>query len=587
MAVSTPTGGAPAEPAGRAAPATLLVTGRGRVTACSGGAETLFGLRPGDALGRDVRALLVGASTTEMIDEALSAAAQGETWHGILRTCATTATTMDGEPAGDSTAGPAAEPSTSSTSGPASGGIDLDVVVEPLTAEAPGADGSQQDAPQAPASWVLITAARRRLEGFELINEAGRRVGSTLDLGRTAQEVVDVALPDFADAAAVYVLERILADEHRPGTEEDGSVVVRRLAAGFATRDRAAWAAAFPIDEVIVYGPGSPHTECTLSGRPVRFSGAEAMAVFSRRGKQAPPDLRHHTSMLTAPLVARGQVLGFVLFSRERTRLPFSAVDARVAAELASTAATRIDNARLYQREHRTAGALQHSLYPAHITVPPGLEVAHRYLPAGDATQVGGDWYDVVPLPGDRVALVIGDAMGHGIAAAAAMGQLRVAAHTLASLNLTPAEILRRLDVIAQNLDAAQFATCICAVCDPVARTCTIAGAGHPPALLADPDGGTRILSYAPGPPLGVGDPGSETLFTTTEVAVPMGSTLVFYTDGLIENRVDDLDTGIAALRAAMTSRPSSLDETADALLAGLRHRLGTDDIALMLVRPK
>lgn len=205
------------------------------------------------------------------------------------------------------------------------------------------------------------------------------------------------------------------------------------------------------------------------------------------------------------PLLARGRSLGFAVFSRKRGRPPFSAADAVLAAELAARAATCVDNACLYRREHRTATALKAGLLPSRVTAPPGLEIAHRYLPARSG--VGGDWYDVVPLSGDRIAVVIGDSVGHGVTAAAAMGQLRVAAHTLASCEFPPGEVLERLDAIAQDLDAAQFATCLCLVCDPVTLRCEVARAGHPPPLLAMPDGSARHFAVPNGLPLGVSDP--------------------------------------------------------------------------------
>ncbi|RAY16129.1 protein phosphatase [Actinomadura craniellae] len=519
------------EAAGWPFPATVVLGPEGRVTGWSSGAERLLGLPAGQALGRDVRDLLDHPA----LEQGLALATTGGTWHD---TC----------PAG------------------------VRLVCEPLLR-----DGRVS---------VLLTMIPGIPGGLELLNEAADRIGSTLDLGRTAREIVEVAVPRFADAGGVYVLERLLADEDSPRREADGRIVVRRLAIVLAADDPDDWSDVFPVDEVIVHPAGSPYAECVATGHPVLCTGADVGDLITHRTGRHLAEVRDHASLLTVPLTARGRTLGFALFSRKRPRPPFAPADTRLAVELAGRAAVCVDNARLYRREHRTAVTLRASLLPAQITVPDALEVAHRYLPADDVTEVGGDWYDVVPLPGGDVALVIGDAMGHGVTAAAAMGQLRVAAHTLAGLDLPPHEVLTRLDKIAQGLTAAQFATCLYVVCSPTTRRCRISGAGHPPPLLALPDGTTRVLDHPPGLPLGVGDTGVGTGYETTELEIPPGATLVLYTDGLIESRRHDLETGIAALRESLTPHRGCLESAADAVLDTLRHRRGDDDISLLLARP-
>jgi hypothetical protein len=513
----------------------MVLTFEGRVTAWSAAAVNVFGHPAEHAVGSDIRSLLAGPAAADTIEHALRAAAEGRAWSGALCT----------------------------------GESEVTLVCEPLAGVAGG-------------TFAVITALPRCGEAVELMDEAGRRIGSTLDLGQTAREVVEVMVPRFADAGGVLVLERLLADEDWPGIEADGSVVVRRLAVALAPDDPLEWAETFPVDEVVVYGPSTPFARCVREGEATLCSVGDGRSTRELSPRETPDQASRHVSILTVPLVTRGRVLGFCLFSRKRGRPSFSARDVAVASELAARAATCIDNARLYQRENHIAALLQYSLLPTRVTPPAGLEIAHRYLPAGDVTRVGGDWYDVIRLPGDQVAVVIGDAMGHGVAAAAAMGQLRVAAHTLASLSLRPAEVLRRLDTIAQGLDAAQFATCICIVCDPVTRVCEIAAAGHPPPLLALPDGATRVLHQPPGLPLGVGD----ACFQSTRVILPAGGTLILYTDGLVENRHLDLDSGIAALRSTLALPYSSLEATADALLEGHGWQQGRDDIALLLLRP-
>ena len=233
-------------------------------------------------------------------------------------------------------------------------------------------------------------------------------------------------------------------------------------------------------------------------------------------------------------------------------------------------------------RERRAAVALQHGLLPGQPQVPAGMEVASRCLPAG-ASVVGGDWHDIVPLSAGRAALIVGDAMGHGPEAAAAMVQLRTAAHLLAGLNLAPEEVLRRLDQMAASL-AAPFATCISTVIDPAGRSCLIAQAGHHPPVLVLPGGATRVLELPPGLPLGLG---AES-FDATRISLPPGATLALYTDGLVEGRARPIDDGLAALRdvlsSALASPQATLDVACQAITQELRQH-GEDDITLVLAR--
>jgi len=244
-----------------------------------------------------------------------------------------------------------------------------------------------------------------------------------------------------------------------------------------------------------------------------------------------------------------------------------------------------IDNARLYDRERRTAFALERGLLPGEPRVPAGMEVAYRYLPVG-ASVVGGDWHDIVALPGGRVALIVGDVMGHGPEAAAVMVQLRTAARTLADLDLPPAEVLHRLDRMAAGMPAAPFATCIAAVIDTSGSSCVIAKAGHPPPVLALAGGATRVPGLPAGLPLGLG--AGTGSFEATQISLPPGATLALYTDGLAESRTRPLDDGIAALRDALSSalaRPGvTLDSTCEMVTQALRQR-GEDDITLVLAR--
>jgi serine phosphatase RsbU (regulator of sigma subunit) len=290
-----------------------------------------------------------------------------------------------------------------------------------------------------------------------------------------------------------------------------------------------------------------------------------------------------YTSFLAMPLIARGVVVGCATFGRAPASPAFNPGDVTLAGELASRAAVCIDNARLYHRERRTALALQRALLPGRPRVPAGMEVAHRYLPVG-ASVVGGDWHDIVPLPGGKAALIVGDAMGHGPEAAAVMVQLRTAAHLLADLELEPGQVLRRLDRMAAGMATAPFATCIATVIDPAGSSCVAAQAGHLPPVLVLPGGATRVLDLPPGLPLGLG---AES-FEATQISLPPGATIALYTDGLVESRTRSLDDGLAALQDALSSavpRPGGTLGGACEMVTQMLRDHGEDDITLVLAR--
>ena len=265
-------------------------------------------------------------------------------------------------------------------------------------------------------------------------------------------------------------------------TVSAGTALVRRLAARLAGVSRAVSDRMLRPGELLVLGEDSPCFRAMAASSPVLFDHLDD-AIAERIGRL--PGGREITAryaaFLAVPLAARGAVVGCAAFGRTAGAQAFGAGDVALAAELASRAAVCIENAQRYDRERRTARALQRSLLPGRPRVPAGLEVAHRYQPVG-ASMVGGDWHDIVPLPGGRAALIVGDTMGHGPEAAAVMVQLRTAAHTLAELELPPEQILHRLDLMAAGLATAPFATCIYTVIDPLDRSCVIAQAGSPAA---------------------------------------------------------------------------------------------------------
>ncbi|MGA5260328.1 SpoIIE family protein phosphatase [Streptomyces griseoincarnatus] len=420
--------------------------------------------------------------------------------------------------------------------------------------------------------------ARRRIA---LIADASARIGTTLDLDRTSGELADVAVPELADAAAVDLLDAVVRGRRTVlGPAEPA--LMRALAVRWVDASDAV-PAADPPGEVIRYAPDRLITECVRTGLPVMVPQAkdedllriarspEAAEILARAGVH---------SYLAVPLIARGEVLGAIDLIRTCNPRPFDEDDLLLARELASRAAVQIDNARWYQNARDTALTLQRSLLPSHPSVTGGLEVASRYQPAGATSEVGGDWFDVIPLDDDRTALVVGDVMGSGIPAAATMGRLRTATHTLASLGLDPAVLLEHLNRITVELDEA-IATCVYAVHDPRGRRCVISNAGHLPPVRIRAGGTPELLDLPTGVPLGVGG----VAFATTEVDLEPGDRLVFYTDGLVETRRDPLDARLDRLLTLLDTPSRSLDDVCELLLRTLHEPDNFDDVALLIAR--
>ncbi|MEG3627796.1 SpoIIE family protein phosphatase [Streptomyces poriticola] len=426
--------------------------------------------------------------------------------------------------------------------------------------------------------------ARERLQ---LVSEASVRIGSTLDVTRTAEELADVCVPALADFVSVDLL-----DTREYGAEPAGpptAPVSLRRAAHASVTPGCPEAVAVP-GQVDLYPAGSPQAESlTTGGAVVAAVPADAAEQWRTsdevRHRPAVDDAVHST--MSVPLQARGTTLGVAVFTRFRRPEPFTDDDVLLAEEVTARAAVCIDNARRYSRERETTLALQRSLLPR--TLPPNAAVttACRYLPAADSG-VGGDWFDVIPLSGMRVAMVVGDVVGEGIPASATMGRLRTAVRTLADLDLAPDELLTHLDDLVVRLSEESGgdttgetgATCVYAVYDPISRRCTLARAGHPAPVLVEPGGPPRPVDLPSGPPLGVdGLP-----FESAELALPEGSVLAFYTDGLVEIPGRDAETGRALLCRALAAPSGSLDETCDRVLHALLPPGGTaDDVALLL----
>ncbi|MFF7375487.1 SpoIIE family protein phosphatase [Streptomyces massasporeus] len=423
-----------------------------------------------------------------------------------------------------------------------------------------------------------VAQARQHLS---VIADAGMKIGTTLDLQQTARELADVVVPHLADLAAVDVLESVVARGTITPVSGGSPAEFRALAvaAGYPTD---AIHAADPVGELATYGSSRIITQCVRSARPVLVEHVDGK-MLRRLARDSRAALALHEagahSYLALPLVARGKVLGTLSLYRTVNERPFDDRDQVLASELAARAAICIDNARLYGRERGTALTLQRSLLPSTPAEREGLDIAARYRPA--LSEVGGDWYDVLPLGPGRTGLVVGDVMGKGVQAAAIMGQLSTATRALARLDLPPAELLRHLDDIAGSLGDA-IATCVYAVCDLRRGTCELSSAGHLPPVLAGADGGAELVEVPGGVPLGVG--GVE--FGTVEVELAPGSLLALYTDGLVENRGEPIDTGLDTLTRLLGNAGPSLQRASDSLLSALSPE-PDDDVALLLVRTR
>ncbi|WP_051774161.1 SpoIIE family protein phosphatase [Streptomyces sp. NRRL S-237] len=432
--------------------------------------------------------------------------------------------------------------------------------------------------------------ARRRLA---LLNRTSARIGTTLDLGRTTRELADAAVPDLADAVSVDLLEAVARGEE---TAEETSGPVRRMAVHTVVAD--ALEVMYPAGDVFHFDPRTPQARCLAEQQPILEPVLRSSPgwYFQDPARTRRAFRLGAHSLIVVPLTARGRLLGILSLWRAERPEPFEEDDLTLAEEFASRAALCIDNARRYTQQHQAALTLQRSLLPRELPAHSAVEVAHRYLPADPATGVGGDWFDVIPLSGARVALVVGDVVGHGLHAAATMGRLRTAVHTLAGLDYAPDELLSHLDDLVNRLADEQEpadgrsqgpqivgATCLYAVYDPTSRRCTLARAGHlPPAVVAS-DGTVSLPDLPQGPPLGLGG----LPFESAEMELAEGSLLALYTNGLVEARGHDLDEGLERLREVL-SRPSrSLEETCTAVQNALLPEHPRDDVALLLARTR
>ncbi|MCF1592527.1 ATP-binding SpoIIE family protein phosphatase [Streptomyces muensis] len=440
--------------------------------------------------------------------------------------------------------------------------------------------------------FTNATEPQRARARLDLRQAAALRIGGSLDVTRTAQDLVDVLVPGLGDMAWVDIAEAVLEGEEATKLLGGGQMHMRRAAVASAVGP---WP-----DSMLQPGEAMPPWEDSPELRQFQkgqtFLAADRATVLTadkRFGHPlAYPEGLH--SVVAAPLIARRALLGLVGVWRTEQPDPFEPEDADLLAEIASRAALSLDNARRYTREHRAAVALQQRLLPRATSDTATAETAGFYRPAGGGAEISGDWYDVLPLPSLRVALVVGDVFGHGLAATATMGRLRTAVHTLADLELDPTELVTHLDDLMQQLADevppaqrdAVGATCLYTVYDPVTRRCSLASAGHCPPVVVQPHGPARAIGISPGPPLGVGG----MPFETTTIDLPPGSVLALYTDGLITRDDQDLEATthhLAYRLSELCRNHGDLIDIGRALMADLGEAPPSDDVALLLVRTR
>lgn len=397
----------------------------------------------------------------------------------------------------------------------------------------------------------------------------------SLDLAEIARLVLDATVPDFADVTGLFVLEHPLSPG---GFGHGGEITARRLGTRVAGLGEPTMHAAFPAGEVIVLAADSPYARCVRSGEPVIFTQPDSQTLERIRpgGRDT---LSRYAFFLTVPAAAGAQVTGFLAFARTSRSAAFSDTDVATVARLAAAAGTGIANAMTLLRHQSIADTLQRSLLAPEPPAPQGLEVAARCLPAAGQI-VGGDWYDIVALPGGRSGLIVGDVMGHGPEAAAVMAQIRAAAHALAQLDLEPAELLGHLDRTTGTLGHPMLATCVYAVVDPASQTCTLSTAGHLPPVLAMPDGTTRVPDLPGGQSLGLG----SGVYGQARIKLAPDAVIALYTDGLVETRTRSFDQGISALQSVLGHGHGQLDDACDTLIASLAQR-HEDDVTVILAR--
>ncbi|MFF2149467.1 SpoIIE family protein phosphatase [Kitasatospora sp. NPDC058190] len=451
-------------------------------------------------------------------------------------------------------------------------------------------------------SVIDVSEQHRARRQLELLEGARSRLGTTLDVFRTAQELAELAVPELADVVTVDVLDSVLRGEARAVGPVLEDLPMRRAARhGMPSGNR-------PLVEVgkmISIPYGTPYSQCLADLQPRLVRDLRADVDWLAQLNAGQVEWLRRTgvhSVLVVPLAARGVVMGLAAFYRTSTPAPFDELDLALAANLAAPTAVCLDNARLYTREHSAARLLQLTLRPPQVAPHLAVETARSYQPVGS----GGDWFDVILLSGERVALVAGDTAEEGLEAAATMAEVRAAVCALAAMDLPPDEVLERLHALVIRRDEERLrphqdvspgsarqpdtlprrtanTTCLYAVYDPVSRHCTMASAGHPAPAVAYPDGTVALASVPTGPPLGLG----ITRYESTDVELPEGTVLALCNAGLLQSGDPAHPEEPERLLQAMNVNGATLQDRCDAVFRTLSPQRPRGDAVLLLARTR
>ncbi|MFF3446162.1 SpoIIE family protein phosphatase [Streptomyces sp. NPDC002667] len=450
-----------------------------------------------------------------------------------------------------------------------------------------------RDARGVVVSMTDVTQSLRSKRRLDALGSVRERVGRSLDVVTTCQELVDALVPGFADIAVVEVVDAVVRGENPPLSPLGRDIPLRRAA--FRIEGPVNRAQAHPVGDVRAVPTPTPYSQVLSDLRPRAVtldSGAPWLDADPERARA----IRDSGArvLLTAPLALRGAVLGLLSLYRVGPHDAFDENDLTVADELASHTALSLDNARRYTREHTVAAALQRHLLPPEPPSRTAIEFAPLHVPS----DVGaGTWYDAFGLPGARTALAIGEVGGSGIDAATAMGQIRTVIHSLAALDLDPDELLARLNDAVVRLAQERAALpssdplrgqplragCVYAIHDPLQETCVMASAGHPAPLVAHPGGLVEVPQIPTGPLLGSRD---GPPFATASVPVPDGSVLALRTTSFPAPDGPGTDPA-DPLRVALTRLDRPLAELRDDVLYRLRDTAGLRDVLLLLARTR
>ena len=415
-----------------------------------------------------------------------------------------------------------------------------------------------------------------------LLGEVSDRLASTMDAEQAVARLARLVVPTLADACIVTLVQ----GDAEPGTPRS----LRDIGSWHAEPDKRAALERYVRVRLRSLGPGSFVLAAATSTTPVRIPAHAADSIRSVLAPGEAADLIGELGPAHAvilPLRARGRVVGLLTLFAGRARGELTDDDLDAAIEVAARAALALDNARLYRQQRDLATTLQHSLLSAPAR-PDGLDVAVRYRPAAAQAEVGGDWYDAFVLPGGALTLIVGDVAGHDENAAAQMAQLRNVLRGVAQvLPDPPAAVLGELDRALDRLGVSTLATAVLCRVEPEVddagrRLLRWSNAGHPPPLVIDPGGGVRLLERRPDLLLGVRP--ETTRVDHTTVLAP-GSTVVLYTDGLVERRGETLDDGTARLvDLAPELHGLSAEEVCDVLVERLASD-AQDDVAVLVLR--